>query len=56
MGKVGRPFKENAMRKQMKIRMDDEFATRLDILSKETGRSKADLIRAGIDILEKQRK
>ena len=54
MGKVGRPIKENAMRKQYKIRMDDEFATRVNELSKKTGKSKAELFREGIDTLFKK--
>lgn len=53
MARLGRPPKEDAMRKQYKFRMDDAFANKLDSLSKRTKKPKSELIREGIDILTK---
>lgn len=46
--KMGRPTEE-PKRNQMRIRLSDEETEKLNYCSQETGKSKSDVIRLGID-------
>ena len=47
----GRPPSKDPKRNDTRIRLTDNEATKLDYCAKETGMTKADVIRKGIDMV-----
>lgn len=54
MRNVGRPKKENAKRDGYRLRFDEEMRMELEYLVEKTGKSRADILRAGIELLYKE--
>ena len=54
MRNVGRPKKENAKRDGYRLRLDEEMRMELEYLVEKTGKSRADILRAGIELLCKE--
>lgn len=50
-GKAGRPISDDARRKREVIRLNDEELEKLEYCKNKTGKSKAEIIRLGIDII-----
>lgn len=48
----GRPKKNNSKNKNFRVRLTEEEYKLLDLLSKETGKSKSDILRGGIKMNE----
>ena len=48
----GRPLKEGSLKKPYRLMMSDDMDTRLNNLSKMTGKSKADIFREAFNIYE----
>ena len=48
----GRPKENSSLKKQYRLRMSDEFADRLENLSKMTGKTKVDIFREAFNIYE----
>lgn len=54
MRNVGRPKKENTKRDGYRLRLDEEMRMELEYLVEKTGKSRADILRAGIELLYKE--
>ena len=50
--KRGRPREEGSMQNQYRLRMDDNMSRRLDDLSRDIGKSKADIFREAFRMYE----
>lgn len=47
--RTGRPKSDNSKSTMLRVRIDDETARKLEIASKESGKTKSDVVRNGIE-------
>lgn len=52
--RTGRPKIENPKRNETRIRMTDDDLQKLEFCQKATGKTKAEIIRLGIDLIYQQ--
>ena len=52
--KRGRPVKKGSMRNQYRLRLDDDMVSRLNNISRLTGKTQADYLREAFDRCERE--